>query len=81
MRGLLFSLPFPDMKTTWARFAKMINKAKEMIIEHHFLPQFHEKSKDKYITVWKLRELTVTLLRLKFRESNVFTKENTKESI
>ena len=32
-------------------------------------------------TVWKLRKFTVTLIWQKFREINVFTKENTKELI
>ena len=31
--------------------------------------------------MWKLRKFAVTLFRQKFRESNVFTKEVTKELI
>ena len=48
-----------------------------------FQPTISRKksSKRSLLTTWKLRKFTVTLLWQKFRESNVFTKENTKESI
>ena len=64
MRGLLFSLPFPDMKTTWARFAKMINKAKEMIIEQHYPMFYHGFTKKIKVQI----ELSWIFIKMYFQK-------------
>ena len=71
---------FSNLFSKTVAFTKFLPKTSEAISAQHSVHSV-EKWKMYCYTVWKLQKFTLTYFWQKFRESNVFTKGNTKELI